>query len=95
MSIAHNISAATIAEQSCISERTVRRYLRLFHRTGDVKPQSCRYGPQPLFGDFERLTLLRLILENLGNYLYELQDKLQEMFSVRVSFPTTCVFAER
>ena len=90
MSVAHKMSLARIAEITCVSERTVRRYLHLFHTTGDVQPIKRRYGPQPLFGDFEQLTLLRLILENTGIFLHEIQDKLHEEFGVMVSAPTIC-----
>ena len=40
-------------------------------------------------GDFEQVTLLKLILENLGIYL-ELQDHLLGIFGVLVSVPTIC-----
>ena len=90
MSIAHKQPSAKIAELTSLSERTVRRYLHLFQTTGDVEPKRRRYGPIPLFGDFEQLTLLRLILENTGIYLSEIQEKLQEEFGVAVSAPTIC-----
>ena len=63
MSIAHKHPSAKIAELTSLSERTVRRYLHLFQTTGDVEPKRRRYGSIPLFGDFEQLTLLRLILQ--------------------------------
>ena len=53
-----------IGQQLSVSERTMRRYLKMFKNTGDVKPHSHRSGPLRLFGDYEQLTLLRLILEN-------------------------------
>lgn len=43
-----------------------------------------------LMGDFEQITLLRLILENPGIYLQELQDHLLGIFGVLVSVPTIC-----
>ena len=64
--------------------------MKLFEQTGDVEPKTQRHGPQLLLGDFEQLTLLRLILENTGIYLYELQDKLCDMFGVTVSVSTIC-----
>ena len=84
MSVAHKMSLARIAENTCLSERTVRRYLHLFNTTGDVQPRRRRYGPLPLFGDFEQLTLLGLILDNTGIFL------LYEEFGVLVSAPTIC-----
>ena len=43
-----------------------------------------------LMGDFEQVTLLRLILENPGIYLEELLDHLLGIFGVLVSVPTIC-----
>lgn len=75
-----------------MSERTVRPYLKMFEETGDVKPRPRRSGPLHLFGEYEQLTLLRLILENPGIYMYlhEIQQQLLHMFGVDVSVPTIC-----
>ena len=56
----------------------------LLEQTGDVKPKSQRHGSQLL----EQLTLLRLIIENTGIYLHEIQNKLRHLFGVTVSVPT-------
>ena len=53
-------------------KRSVRRYISLFHQTGDVEPKSQRHGPQKLLGDFGQLTLLHIILSNPGIYLSEI-----------------------
>ena len=65
-----------IASLLNVSERTVRRYIALFHRTSDVQVKPRTNGPKRLLGDFEQLKLLRLIQENPGIYLYELQKEL-------------------
>lgn len=49
-----------------------------------------RNGPRMLMGDFEQITLLRVILENPGIYLQEIQDELFHIFGVLVSVPTIC-----
>ena len=90
LSVVHKMIPSAISQQICISERSARRYLRLFQLTGDVKPKSQRRGPQPLLGEFEQLILLRLIAENTGIYLHELQDKLRALFGVTISVPTIC-----
>ena len=90
LSMAHKMTPSAISRQMCISQRSVRRYLKLFQLTGDVKPKSQRHGPQPLLGEFEQLALLRLIAENTGIYLHELQDKLHDLYGVTVSVPTIC-----
>jgi len=79
-----------IADLFCLSERTIRRYITLFHQTGDVKPVSCRNGPQRLLGDLEHLHLFQLILHNPSIYLHELQHRLQEAYGVRVHVSTIC-----
>ena len=83
-----NYAPARIAQLMSVSERTVWRYISLFNHTGDVQPQKRRNGPRLLMGDFEQITLLRLILENPGIYLDELQDRLLAIFGVLVSVPT-------
>ena len=82
--LVHGFASHEIADLFCLSERTVRRYITLFHQTGDVKPVSCRNGPQRLLGDVEQLHLFQLILRNPGIYLHELQHRLQEAYGVRV-----------
>ena len=88
--LVHGFSSHEISNLFCLSERTVRRYLILFHRTGDVKPAVRRNGSHKLLGNFEQLHLLQLILRNPGIYLHELQGKLQEAFHVRVHVSTVC-----
>ena len=84
---AHSRSQLRIAALLHISERTVRRYVDLFYRSGDVRPRAC---PQRLLGEFEQIILLRLILANPGIYLYELKSELVKMFRVSVSKATIC-----
>ena len=78
--LVHGFTSREIADLLCLSERTVRRYITLFHQTGDVKPVSHRSGPQRLLGDLEQLYLFQLIMRNPGIYLHELQRKLQEAY---------------
>lgn len=90
MNIAHKRTPSTISRQMCILERSVRRYLKLFEQTGDVKLKSARHGPQLLLGEFKQLTLLRLFAENTGTYPHELQDRIRDLLGVTVSVPTIC-----
>ena len=39
--------------------------MKLFEETGDVRPKSRQNGPIPLFGEYEQLTHLRLILVSI------------------------------
>lgn len=88
--LTQNLSMAEIASLVCVSERTAWRYVALFGQTGDVEPQQRKYGPTRLLGDLEQLTLLHLVLENHGIYLYEIQTKLENLFGARVSTATIC-----
>ena len=88
LSLVQQLCPDAIAQLLSVSARTVRRYIDLFYQTGDVVPRPRRYGPLRLLGDHEQLVLLRLILENPGIYLQEIQDKLLAMFSVEVAVST-------
>ena len=90
MNLVHRTSTRKISRLLCLSERTVQRYLALFHRTGDVKTRARRNGPPKLLGDIEQVIILRLIIQNPGIYLREIQVKLQLVFGVRVGAATIC-----
>ena len=78
--LAKNLSIAEVSELVCVSERTIKRYITQFNQTGDVHPATHQHGPPKLLGEFEQLVLLRLITENTGIYLYEIQTKLVARF---------------
>ena len=88
--LALNSTPAEAAERFCLSERTVRRYIDCFYRTGDILPNDSVHGPRKLLGDHEQLILLQLILSRPGVYLHELQTELLNKFGVTVSAPTIC-----
>ena len=73
MSTAKGLNPEEISALVCVSQSTIRRYLTLFERTGDVQPISQRHGPAKLLGDFEQLVLLQLVSENPGIFLDELK----------------------
>ena len=62
----------------------------MFQRTGDVKPCSQQHGPRKLLGEFEQVLLLRLIINNPGVYLHEIQQEWIARFGVSVSVATFC-----
>lgn len=90
LSLTRQLCPGDIAQLLNISVRTVRRYTDLFHRTGDVLPRPRRSGPPRLLGDHEQLVLLRIISENPGIYLHEIQNKLLTIFGVEVAVSTIC-----
>ena len=62
----------------------------MFEQTGEVEPKKQHHGPPKLLGDFEHLMLMRIIFENTGMYLHEIQAKLLAAFGVTVSVPAIC-----
>ena len=92
--ITQQVSANVVSTLFNISARTVSidsiSYVNLFLQSGDVVPRTRSYGPNRLLGDYEQLILLRLIIENPGIYLEEIQSKLYEVFGVDVSAPKIC-----
>ena len=64
--LAHNCSSSEISNLLLLFERSVRRYISLFHQT-DMAHRSY-------LGDFGQLTLLHIILSNPGIYLSEIKD---------------------
>ena len=88
--LVHNLDVAEISQSLSVSQSSVYRYIELFNQTGDVKPRSYRHGPPKLLEDLEQLVLLRLILNNPGIYLGEIQAYLLSNFGVTVNILTVC-----
>ena len=88
--LAGQYSFQEISQVLQLSDRSVRRYIDAFLQTGEVKPKSYRHGPTMLLGEFEQILLLRLVLNNPGIYLDEIQIKLYQFFGVVVSLSTIC-----
>lgn len=84
------MTTGDIAKVFSVCERTVRRYLQGFQRTGEVQAIQVQHGPKLLLGDFEQLALLRLILDHPGIYLKEIQDKLSHVYGFCISMSTIC-----
>ena len=90
MYVVIQLPISEISRQLCVSKRTIWRYINMFEQTGDIQPKRQRHGPPMLLGDYEQLVLLRIIGENTGIYLSEIQAKLQLRFGVKVSAATIC-----
>ncbi len=88
LNISENISVADISRLLCVSESSIRRYLRVFQQTGDVRPVDHHHGPHSILGDFEHIIILRLIQERPSIYLEEIRGKLLDLFGSTVSTST-------
>lgn len=88
--LAHNLDVTEISQYLSISTSSVYRFIELFYQSGDVKPRSYCHGPPKLLGDLEQLILLRLVVNNPGIYLSEIQASLLSRFGVTVHISTIC-----
>ena len=83
---AKQLNPQEISMLVCVSQ-TIRCYsssrLVMFSRSHSVIDQK-------LLGNFGQLVLLRLVLQNPGIYLHEIQDRLLARFGVTVSIATIC-----
>ena len=71
----HDLSFAEISDLLFMSEWTVRRYVELYHSTGDVECKK-QTGPTCLLNDFEQVTVLQSLIAKPNIYLYEVQEHL-------------------
>jgi len=78
-----------VSELCCISKQTIRRYIRKFKQTGEVKPSDYRHGPCKMLNNHEQLALLRII-QYPGLYLHEIQSRLLNDVGKSVSIATIC-----
>ena len=85
-----DLTSGEIAKLFNVCERTVRRYIRRFQLSSEMESKQHQHGRSLLLGNFEQLTLLRIIFENPGIYLKEIQGKLQQIYGVWISPSTIC-----
>ena len=90
LSVVNHWNPNDIAQLLQVSERTVRRHVKMFEDTGDIQPKSYQRGRRKLLGDNEQLVLLRLILQYPGISLHEMQAELLSMLGVTLSCATIC-----
>ena len=73
-----------------VSSRAVYNYMKLLRDYGDVVPVTRRNGPRHLVGEQEATVLLKIILENPGIYLHEIQEELFSNCGVWLHPSTIC-----
>ena len=62
LSIVREMSVEDIANVLFMCERSVYRYLYLFHTTGSVSPEKYSPGPQKMLSEFELFTVLQTLI---------------------------------
>ena len=90
MYLVKKMSITAISDICCVSNKSVRRYIDRFSQTGEVKPTEYQHGPSRLLGNDQQLVLLRIILQNPGLYLHEIQSELFAVYGQTVSIATIC-----
>ena len=90
MVVIQNMNLKEVSKLLCLSEKSLRRYVRAFKVTGDVVPMKHKNGPKRLLDEYEQVIVLRFILDRPDLYLHELQELLNNHFGVIVSIATIC-----
>jgi transposase-like protein len=75
LSLAYHATPDDIARKLQVSSRTVRRYLLLFRRGGDILPKARRNGRHCLISANHELLILRIILETPVSYIFGAPQK--------------------
>lgn len=88
--LVRGLSYAEIGELLFMSERSVRRYVELYHSTGNVEGVKQKHGPDCLLTEFEQLNVLQSLIAKPNIYLSELQEHLYDATGTWVSFSTIC-----
>ena len=90
LALIRGMNSTEIAHHLFMCEKSVRRYLTLFHSTGSVAPKEHRSGPDRMLSEFEQLTMLQTLIYRPTSYLYEVQYDLYKATGVRASLSTIC-----
>ena len=85
-----------VAKNLCVDTSTVFRVLKQFNNNGTVNKKSyvSSNGPMKLTKSVQ-LTVLNLVLDNPGIYLWEIQQMLLSMFALDVSPSALCIFLKK
>ena len=71
-------------------EKSVHRYLDLYHRTGSVSSKTPTGGHAPILDEFGQFAVLQALIQHPTMYLTELQGHLIETTGTHVSLSTIC-----
>ena len=90
LSIVRGKSSVEIAHELFMCEKSVHRYLSLFHASGSVSSKAHCSGPDRMLGEFEQFTVLQTLIHHPTAYLHEVQTDLFEATGVWASSSTIC-----
>ena len=90
LNVVHGMSSFEIADLLCMSERSVQRYLSLFHSTGSVAPKDSIGGPDKILTGTEQFSILQSLIYNPSAFLHEIQAQLYENTGKWIHASTIC-----
>ena len=88
--VVSEMSPADIADVLFMAERSVYRYLALFHATGSVEPKEHNSGPDKVLNDLELFTIMQSLIHKPTLYLSGVQEKLFETTGTWIHQSTMC-----
>ena len=88
--IVRGMTTSQIGDVLFMSERSVQRYLAIFHSTGSVDPKKPKTGPAELLTELEQFSILRYLIHSPTLHLREVQEKLFEETGTWVSRSSIC-----
>ena len=74
--LVRGLSYTDVAQTLFMCEKSVQRYLALFHATGGVDPQVQKRGPDKCLTEFELFTILQSLIIKPTSFLCEIQHQL-------------------
>lgn len=90
LNVVRGMSPFEIADLLFMSERSVQRYLSLFHSTGSVAPKDSTGGPGKLLTETEQFSILQSLIYNPSAFLHEIQTQLYETTGKWIHASTIC-----
>ena len=90
LNVVRGMSYSEIATTLFMSEKTVYRYLSLFHATGSIEPKEPSGDQSKGLTEFESFTILQSILHKPTAYLEEVQQELFDITGTWVHLSTIC-----
>ena len=79
-----------VAQVLFMCEKSVQRYLAIFHATGNVSPHEQKRGPEKSLTDFELFTILQSLIIKPTSFLCEIQHQLLQSTGKWVHASTIC-----
>lgn len=85
-----------VADNLCVDISTVHRTVNQFRTSGTVSKKLYSNNGRPVkLTKSVQLTILHLVLDKPGIYLWEIQQEIQWMFALDISLSTLCTFLRK